>query len=181
MKQLIFMILSLVLVLPLSVQEAKMDKRIIIKEAGLTLTLPNSEWSLKKKVEDPATQYFFVRSKIQDDHGQSSTPNIYVVVEDASRYVDVNQFSKEKQKEFNKFNLEIKETLTRKDKDYPLGDMDAIFIKSTVELGTNQVLYMIHLINKEKKGVQIYLYMDENRYEEYGSELWTTIKSIRET
>ena len=135
MKNLTFLTLCLFLFPRLSAQETKIDKRTIIKEAGLTLTLPNHEWILKKKVEDPITQYFFMRSKIQDSHGQSSTPNIYVIVEDASNYTDVDQFSKEKQKEFNKFDLEIKETLTRKDKNYPLRDLNAVFIKSSIELG----------------------------------------------
>jgi len=180
MKNLTFLMLCLFLFPRLSAQETEIGKRIVIKEAGLTLALPNSEWGLKKKVEAPITQYFFMRSAIQDGYEPSSTPNIYLIVEDASKYADVEQFSKEKQKEFNKFNLEIKETLTRKDKNYPLRDLNAIFIKSTFELGTNQVLYMVHLINKEKKGIQIYLYMDKNLCEKYGSELWTTVKSIKE-
>ena len=181
MKNLTFLLLSLLLFPRLSAQETRMDKRIIIKEAGLTLTLPNSEWSLKKKIEGPVTQYFFMRSEIHDSHGRTSIPNIYVIVEDASKYMDINQFSKEKLKEFSKFNLKIKKTLTRKDKDYPLNDLNAIFIESTVELGTNQVLYMIHLVNNEKKGIRIYFYMDKNLYKEYGSELWKTIKSVKET
>ena len=182
MKNLIFLMLSLIIFLRLSAQETKLDENTVIKEAGLSLTLPNSEWSLKKKVEEgPMTQYFFMRSEIRDHHLQTSKPYILVVVADASKYLNINQYSQEMQKEFDKFNLEIKSTLTRKDKDYPLKDINAIFIESTVELGTNQVFYMIHMINKEKKGIQIYLSMDKNLYKEHGSELWTTIKSIRET
>lgn len=181
MKNLIFLMLSLIIFLHLSAQETKLDENTVIKEAGLSLILPNSEWSLEKKVEEgKMTQYFFMRSEIQNHLRQTSKPYILVIVSDASEYLNINQFSKEMQKEFDKFNLGIKRTLTRKDKDYPLKDINAIFIESTIELGTNQIFYMIHMINKEKKGIQIYLSMDENLYKEYGSELWTTIKSIRE-
>jgi transcriptional antiterminator len=42
-------------------------------------------------------------------------------------------------------------------------------------------LYMIHIINKDSKGIQIYLDMTKDIEKDYEQEFWTVIRSIRET
>ena len=44
----------------------------------------------------------------------------------------------------------------------------------------DHIFYMIYIINKDNKGIQVFLDMTKDIADDYISEFWTTIKSIRE-
>lgn len=152
-----------------------------LEEANMFLKLPNSDWNLTDKIDGPLTQYYFKRSPITDKNGIEIIPAIMIFVEDASKYEqDVTQYSILKRKPFIEKGITIEKTLTQVDEDYPLTYKNAHFMKcSYSSKGLDHIFYMIHIINKQNKGIQIYLDMTEDIAAEYESEFWTTIKSIK--
>jgi antitoxin component YwqK of YwqJK toxin-antitoxin module len=154
----------------------------IIEEAKMFLKLPNTNWNLTDKIDGELTQYYFKRSPIIDKNGMEIVPAIMVFVEDASKYKqDVTLYSIWKRKPFLEKGIKIEETLIQDNENYPLTYKNAYFIKCSYSSnGLDHIFYMIHIINKENKGIQIYLDMTKDIATEYESELWTTIKSIKE-
>lgn len=164
----------------LGTNEFKTD--YVIPEANLFLKLPNSEWSLTDKIDGELTQYYFKRSPITDKNGMKIIPAIMVFVEDASKYKqDVTLYSIWKRKPFMEKGIKIEQTLIQDNEDYPLTYKNALFTKcSYTSNGLDHIFYMIHIINKDNKGIQIYLDMTKDIADEYESEFWITIKSIKE-
>ena len=164
----------------LGTNEFKTD--YIIEEANMFLRLPNTDWNLTDKVDGDLTQYYFKRSPITDKNGMEIVPAIMVFVEDASKYEqDVTLYSIWKRKPFMEKGIKIEETLIQDNENYPLTYKNAYFMKCSYSTnGLDHIFYMIHIINKENKGIQIYLDMTKDIATEYESEFWTTIKSIKE-
>lgn len=154
----------------------------VIEEANLFLKLPNSHWYLAEKDTNGFTQYIFKRAPITDTGGNNIVPAIMVYCEDASKYEqDVTLFSIEKRMSFKKLGLKIEKVLIHENEDYPLSYKNAFFLKcSYTAKGLDHVFYMIHIINKENVGIQIYLDITKSIAEEYEPEFFTTIKSLRE-
>lgn len=154
----------------------------VIEEANMFLKLPNSDWSLTEKIDGDLIQYYFKRTPITDKNGMEIIPAIMVFVEDASKYEqDVTLYSIWKRKPFMEKGIQIEETLIQDNENYPLTYKNAYFTKcSYTSNGLDHVFYMIHIINKENKGIQIYLDMTKDLVDDYESEFWKTIKSIKE-
>lgn len=154
----------------------------MIEEANMFLKLPNSDWDLSEKIDGDLTQYYFKRTPIADKNGIDIIPAIMVFIEDASKYEqDVTLYSIWKRKPFMEKGIKIEQTLIQDNEDYPLTYKNAYFTKcSYTSNGLDHIFYMIHIINKESKGIQIYLDMTKDIADDYESEFWTTIKSIKE-
>jgi antitoxin component YwqK of YwqJK toxin-antitoxin module len=154
----------------------------IIEEAQMFIKLPNTEWTLTEKIEGGLTQYYFNRTAIIDKNGLEISPAIMLFVEDASKYEgDVTLYSVWKRKSFMEKGIKIEETLIHENEDYPLSYKNAYFMKcSYTSNDLDHIFYMIHIITKENKGIQLYLDMTKDIAPDYESEFWKTIKSLRE-
>jgi hypothetical protein len=154
-----------------------------IPEARMTLTLPNQKWKLATHSDTGPAEYVFKREPITDSSGRQIIPAIMVYVEDAEKYQqDVTLFSITKSGPFLQRGVKIDQTLIQSKKEYPLTYKNAFFIKASyTQGGLAHILYMIHIINKGNKGIQVYLDMTKELEEKYGQEFWTTIRSIRES
>lgn len=163
----------------LGTNEFKTD--YVIEEAAMLLKLPNSDWSLTDKIDGDLTQYYFKRTPITDKNGMEIIPAIMVFVEDASKYEqDVTLYSIWKRKSFMEKGIKIEETLIQDNENYPLTYKNAYFMKCSYSSnGLDHIFYMIHIINEENKGIQIYLDMTKDIAADYEFEFWTTIKSIK--
>jgi antitoxin component YwqK of YwqJK toxin-antitoxin module len=153
-----------------------------ITEANLFLKLPNTEWYLADKKQEKLTEYYFKRNPITDKNGIEIIPAIMVFVEDASSYnQDVTLYSIWKQKPFKESGIKTEKILVQDSEGFPLTYKNAYFIQNSYTAeGLDHLLFMIHIINKENKGIQIYLDMTKDIAEEYEKEFWKTIESIRE-
>lgn len=155
----------------------------IINEAEMFMKLPNSEWELTNKAEGQIASYIFKRSSIEDKEGREIIPAIMVYVEDASNYKqDVTQYSIAKRLQFQGKGIKVDKVLIHEHKEYPLTYKNGyLTICSYTDNGLDHVLYMIHIINKDNKGIQIYMDMTKSIVDEYEQEFWTTMKSIKES
>jgi len=155
----------------------------IIPEAKMFIKLPNSEWELTDKKQGQIAEYIFKRTPITDSTGQEIIPGILVYVEDATKYnQDVTQYTIVKRMQFRGTGLKVDKILIQDNKEYPLSYKNGFVTKCSYnEKGLDHVLYMIHIINKDNKGIQIYMDMTKSLADEYEQEFWTTMRSIRET
>jgi hypothetical protein len=153
-----------------------------IPEANMFLKLPNSKWSLTDKKEGNVTEYYFKRDPITDKNGNKIIPAIMVFVEDATQYKqDATLYTIWKRRPFQEKGVNIDQTLIQENKEYPLTYKNAYFMKGSYNSnGFDHIIFMIHIINKKNKGIQIYLDMTKDLAEEYEQEFWTTIRSIKE-
>lgn len=165
---------------PKSAHEYKTE--YVIPEAGMFIKLPNSDWELTEKTEGPAAEYLFKRSPVKDGEGRQIIAAIMVYVEDATKYEqDVTLFSIEKRLPFQQKGVKVDKISIHENQDYPISyKNNYLTICSYTDNGLDHVLYMIHIINKENKGIQIYMDMTKSIYDKYGQEFWTAMKSIRE-
>jgi hypothetical protein len=46
--------------------------------------------------------------------------------------------------------------------------------------GLGHILYMVYIITKEDKGIQLYMDMTKDIADKYEQEFWTTLQSIKE-
>ena len=147
------------------------------------IKLPNSEWELTDKKQGQIAEYIFKRTPITDSTGQEIIPGILVYVEDATKYnQDVTQYTIVKRMQFRGTGLKVDKILIQDNKEYPLSYKNGFVTKCSYnEKGLDHVLYMIHIINKDNKGIQIYMDMTKSLADEYEQEFWTTMRSIRET
>lgn len=154
----------------------------LIPEANMFLRLPNSNWSLSDKTGGDLVQYIFKRESIVDSKGREIIPAIMVYVDDASMYKnDVTLFSIWKQKPIMERGVKVDKILTKNDKDYPLTYKNSFMYKCHyTENNMEHILYMIHIINSENKGIQIYMDMTKDIAVDYESEFLNSINSIKE-
>ncbi|GET31565.1 hypothetical protein PbJCM13498_04280 [Prolixibacter bellariivorans] len=157
-----------------------------LAEAGLHIKLPNSYWSLIDKATGVRTRYFFRREPVIDSLGRAITPSIMIYIEDASQYKqDVTQFSIDKQTPIKEQKVETEKMLTQKnDPNYPLSIKNSYIFKCHYTDGTSarleHVLYMVYIITREDKGIQIYMDMTKDIAFGYEQEFINTIKSLKE-
>lgn len=153
-----------------------------IPEAGLFLSLPNDEWSLDSKASDKLIQYIFKRSEVTDSLGRVIIPAIMLYVEDAKDYKqDLVLYSINKRIAFKSKGIVVDRILSPDKEDYPLSfENSLITLTSYSDKGFNHILYMIHIITKDNKGIQIYMDMTKELVPDYENEFWTTIQSIKE-
>jgi hypothetical protein len=163
-----------------NVTDLKTEYRI--KEADLFVKFPNSNWDLANKEEGRLTQYIFKRKAITDNKERQIIPAVIICIEDASAYKqDVMLYSIERQKSFINMGVKIDTISIQSNAGYPLSYKNSCIYKCHyTDNETNHILYMIHIINKENKGIQIYLDMTQELAGEYEHEFIAVIKSIKE-
>jgi len=152
-----------------------------IPEANMFLKLPNDEWYLAHQSSTGTTQYIFKRNEITNSEGQKIVPAIMLYIEDVTKYNgDATLFSINKRTPFIEKGIKINTTLIQSNEDYPLSYKNGYFMKATyLSNGEKHIFYMIHFITSNNKGVQLYLDMTEDIADEYETEFWTTIKSLK--
>jgi antitoxin component YwqK of YwqJK toxin-antitoxin module len=153
-----------------------------IKDANMFIKLPNDEWRLIEHPDKSQSGYIFKRTAVVDEQGDSIIPAIMVYVEDAKEYKkDIVLFSINKTGPFVSKGVKIDSTLFPQRKNFPLTYKNALFMKASyTEKGLGHILYMIHIINKNDKGIQVYLDMTKSIADKCDEEFWTTIRSIKE-
>jgi len=155
-----------------------------IKEAKMFLQLPNDDWFLADNSNNKGlTQYIFKRNEIIDPDGRSIVPAIMLYIEDAKDYKqDLVVYSLQKRLAFSKTKIQINKILTPNDKEFPFSSFKnaMLTIASYSDNGFDHVFYMLHIINKDNKGIQLYMDMTKDIAGEYEKEFWTTLQSIKE-
>jgi len=153
----------------------------LIKEANLTITLPNLSWNLTDNQKDETILYTFKRDPIVDRDSNNIIPAIMIYVDEARSYKnDLIMYSIWKQKPFIEKGVKIDKILTWQDSDYPLSFKNSIIYKCHYTSNSiDHIFYMIHLLNKQKMGVQIYMDMTNSISDICEKEFVSVIKSIR--
>ena len=149
-------------------------------EFPLIFQLPNDEWHIA--VNKPPGEYIFKRNGVTDSKGNLVIPAIMMYAEDATGYKqDVALFASKKMQPFTDQGVKPQHFLTYKDVGYPLNFKNGIYIKGIYTANNiDHVIYMIYLIDKHNKGIQVYMDMTTEVAKEYEPEFWVTIKSLKE-
>ncbi len=144
------------------------------------LKLPNDQWTLTNHSNDDIAQYVFKRTEITDSEGHKTIPAIMLYIEDASKYNgDAILYSINKRVSFMEMGVKINTTLIQSDDNYPLSYKNGYFMETSYSSGgLEHILYMIHFITEDNKGIQLYLDMTKDIADEYEAEFWTTINSL---
>ena len=94
----------------------------------------------------------------------------------------MTQYTIVKRMQFQGRGLKVDKIFIQDNEEYPLSYKNGFVTKCSYnEKGLDHVLYMIHIINKDNKGIQVYMDMTKSLGNEYEQEFWTTMKSIRES
>ncbi len=152
-----------------------------IKEASVEIQMPNEEWNLASKKEGELTAYVFKRNPILNADGVEIIPAIMIYAEDGADYdQDVVTFSVNKRLQFQGRGVIVDKVMTHEDKDYPIVYKNSLIAFCSYNDGTyDHILYMIHLLTKNNRAVQIYMDMTKDLAAEYSKEFWTAMKSIK--
>lgn len=152
------------------------------EEAPIYLRLPNSQWYLANKQAGATTEYIFKRESIEDSLGRVIIPAIIVYFEDASDYnQDVVLYSIWKQKPFIQHGVKVDKIYTHENNEYKITINNLVLYKcSYSEKEFDHIFYMIHMITKNNKGVQVYLDMTKEITSEFEKEFVETIESLKE-
>lgn len=154
------------------------EEEVSLKTAGITWAFPNKEWKLLDRQKNKNTELFsYARTPIVSGD-KTITPTLTVMVDQLSGYTDLRAYSQrklsplEKQKEFN-----IEKVFTSSDGMLQLPY--AIGYKTTYKdsSANKHVLYVIHGI-KNTKGIQLWLDITSELYDEYEEELTSIIRSM---
>jgi hypothetical protein len=148
----------------------------------LRFLLPNDKWAASDGTDSAQGVYFFKRQPVVDSHGRSIIPAIMLFIEDARKYNnDIVVFSVNKRAPFTEKGVKIDQTLFPSDKGYPLIGQTAVFMKTSYTMDSlPHILYMIHMIDRHKQAIQLYLDMTADLGDAYEQELLSTIRSFRE-
>jgi antitoxin component YwqK of YwqJK toxin-antitoxin module len=159
-------------------EEYKTDH--LIEEAGIAIQFPSTKWRLADKAKGKMTGYVFKREPILNKNGQHIIPAVMIYTEDASSYEDFMVFSINKQMPFRSKGVQVNETLIHENDDYPIKTKSSILYKcSYQQANVPHIFYMVHIITKNKIGVQILMDMTKDIAEEYESEFVEILKSLQ--
>lgn len=149
------------------------------EKSKLYIKLPNDEWFLA--VNESPNHFIFKRHAIIDSNQREIIPAIMIYFEDAKPYKqNLNNYSNDLLKKFTI--IENIKTEKFGDKDYPICYKNSILYKFKYKQNNlEHVLYIVHIINSEDVGIQIYLDLTKDISKQYESEFLTTIKSIKES
>ena len=149
-------------------------------ELPVQLSFPNKEWRLA--INKSPAQFIYKRSPITDSKGNSVIPAVMIYTEDASGYnKDVGLFWGQKMQPLTDKGVKTTEVLTWQNKKYPLSITNGILVTGTYTANdVAHIIYMVYIIDKHDKGIQIYLDMTTEVQASYGNEFWDVIRSIRE-
>ena len=147
----------------------------IIKEAKISIDLPNEKWELKDtQISNGQKIYFFKRESLKDSQGRDVVPNISIITEKVSKNQDVVTYSayKRMQTPFDVDSIFIHDS----------GIID--FENAIGYLGSYQdkhgphKVYVIYAFNN-KRGVQIFFDVTSDLFEIMDSEFKKTLKSLK--
>jgi hypothetical protein len=146
-----------------------------IKEASISLELPNNSWNLINKMDQNGMQiYFYKRNPIIDKNGNSIIPNISIIVEDVNKDLDVVTYSAFKR---GQVNFEVIEMFIHEDEKIDFENAVGYKGKYNDQFGEHTV-YIVHAINNQK-GVQIIFDVLTDLFSELDPEFKKTLKSIK--
>jgi len=147
----------------------------------MAIRFPSTNWSLTSKILGDMTEYIFKREEITDNKGSQIIPAIMIYVEDASGFEDLTVYSFMKQKPLVTNGVKIDKILTHESEDYPISYKNSYWYKCHyTREDFDHILYMIHIINKDKMGIQILMDMTKEIADKYESEFIETLKTIKE-
>ena len=154
-----------------------------VPEAYLSLKLPNEKWKLSNDDGNRKEGYFFKREPFIDSNGRKIIPAIMLFIEDATSFKkDVVLFSRVKRQSFLDKGATLDETLIQSDKKYPLQIKNGMFLRCSYKRNDiDHILYMVHIITKRDKGVQLYLDMTADIAEVCEPEFQVAMRSLTET
>ncbi|TKG97447.1 toxin-antitoxin system YwqK family antitoxin [Puteibacter caeruleilacunae] len=159
-------------------EEYKTD--YLIEEANMEIQFPSTKWQLASKTPGNMTGYIFKREEIIDKNGQKIIPAVMIYTEDASKYQDIMVFSVDKQMPLRSKGVQINETLIHENDNYPIGYKKSILYKCSYRQGEfDHILYMAHIVTKNKIGVQILMDMTKGISNDYENEFVEILKTIR--
>jgi hypothetical protein len=162
-----------------------------------SVRLPNTSWYLAQN--DAPDHYIFKRKPLFDPQGQSITPAIIIYVETKDDvkaemgqvYTDhpVNDlrdyfeaFWSAKMTPMEKNGIKISKISTIDDKDYPLSYRNiSVFVKGGYSLdGFDHILYMAYIMDKQNRGIQVYMDMTTGIQNVCDKEFMDFIRSLKE-
>ncbi len=147
-----------------------------IKEAGISINLPNSKWHLTDSEENNSRAvYIFKREAIIDNSNTQIIPNIAVIIEDVDENTDVIEYSIVKR---TKTPFDVSETFIHGDG--KLNYKNAVGYKGTYkdQRSILHTIYVVHAINKNK-GIQLILDTTSETFAEIDPEFLAVLKSLK--
>jgi antitoxin component YwqK of YwqJK toxin-antitoxin module len=153
-----------------------------IPEGDIFIELPTDDWSLFSHTNDKLIQYIFKREEVTDSLGRSIIPAIMLYVEDAKGYKqDLVFYSINKRMAFKNKGIVVDSILSPDKENYPLALKNSLIILTSYsDKGFDHILFMIHIITKSDKGIQLYMDMTKEIAPKYEEEFWNTIRSLKE-
>ncbi|NLL27970.1 MAG: toxin-antitoxin system YwqK family antitoxin [Bacteroidales bacterium] len=153
----------------------------LIEEAKMAIQFPSTKWILTNKTSGDMTVYTFKREEITDNKGRQIIPAVMISIEDASDFESLIVYSIIKQKPFSKKGVKIDKVLTYENEGYPISYNNSLWYKCHyTEENFDHILYMIHIINNDNIGIQIFMDMTKEIADEYESEFIEILKTIKE-
>ena len=147
----------------------------IIKEANLSLSLPNDKWKFFKTQEGNGVKaYFYNRESIKDETGRDVIPSIGVVVEDVDKKLDAVTFSMMKR---SKAKFKVDKMFLQKDGIIDLKNAVGYKGRYSDKFGEHTI-YVIHAINKGK-GIQVIIDVLSELFDKLDPEFKMTLKSLK--
>ncbi|MGZ3753420.1 MAG: hypothetical protein ACXVB0_20025 [Mucilaginibacter sp.] len=150
-----------------------------VKNFPLQFDLPNNHWHLTAST--PSVQYLFKRDPVTNAVGRQIIPAIMILAEDASNFKqDVALFCSKKMQPFQDRGVKVPQLLIWQDKDYPVAIRNSILARGEyVDKDVAHIIYMIYIIDRHDKGIQVYLDMTKDIAAQYEPEFLKTIRSLQ--
>lgn len=147
----------------------------IIKEANLSLTLPNDKWKFFKNQEANGLKvYFYNRVPVQDSTGRNAIPNISVVIEGLDKKLDAVTYSIMKRSQAK---FKVEKMFMQKDGIIDL--KNAVGYKGTyMDKFGEHTIYVIHAVNNDK-GIQVIFDVLTTFFDKLDPEFKVTLKSLK--
>ena len=147
----------------------------IIKEANLSLTLPNDKWKFFKSQDANGVQvYLYNREAIKDSSGYNVIPNISVVIENVDKKLDAVTYSIMKRSQVK---FKVDKVFIQKDGIIDLKNAVGYRGRYTDKFGEHTI-YVIHAINRGK-GIQVIFDVLTTLFDKLDPEFKVTLKSLK--
>src|SRR6478609_10169169 len=166
---------SLLLLMLVSGVSLHTQAQVHLKQAGITVSLPNQEWKLYDEKES-AKSYIcvFKRTPFTDTAGHEIIPNIAVISEEVDSSMDVVTYSIRLR---NKTGFNVTHTLTSTDLKCSCKNLIAYRGTYADRKGFSHTIYIIYII-KNNVGIQIVLDTTTDLFPKCDKEFRKFMKSI---
>jgi len=150
-----------------------------VEKFPLRFDLPNDHWHLA--ASNPPVKYIFKRDPVTNADGRQIIPAIMILAEDASNFKqDVALFCSQRMQPFQDRGVKVPRLLIWQDKDYPVAIKNSILARGEyVDKDVDHIIYMIYVIDRHDKGIQVYLDMTKDIADQYEPEFLKTIRSLQ--